>query len=300
MGSIRNTFSWSFSRSKLHSECPRKYYYHYYGFWGGWSLQAGQSAQMLYRLRNMKNLYMWAGEIAHKVIQNILENRKRGIDTTLDEANQYALRLIKTGWQESLNKEWVRRPKQALNLFEHYYNREVSQEIIDKKLRRKVYGSITNFFNSVLFDKLKKVPAENYLILESLDNFTLYDTKVYVVPDFAVRDGSCYLYDWKTGLPTNDDILQLSAYALYAADKWDLPLDKVKVIPVYLSKENFSGAPVENLDIDRAKNYIQTSITGMKSRLRDIAGNKAHIEDFPKTGNHIKCGACFFQEVCRK
>ena len=297
---IENKFSWSFSRSKLFAECARKYYYHYYGAWGGGDVQADEINKTLYRLRNMKNLYMWAGEITHKVIKEILENKKRKTDIFLDEANRRAENLIKSGWSQSLNKGWLKSPKYALNLFEHYYSRKITQEIIDKKLRKKVYGSLANFYRSGFLNRLSGVPSENYLTLESLDNFQLDQTTIYVVPDFAVKTEFFYLYDWKTGLPCDDDVLQLSAYALYAQAKWGIPLEKIKVVPVYLIQENISYAPVDKLDIKKVKSYIRDSIACMKSLLTDTGPNQACIDDFAKTDDLRKCNSCFFQEVCKQ
>jgi hypothetical protein len=36
MGELANTFSWSYSRHGMFSECLRKYWLSYYGSWGGW------------------------------------------------------------------------------------------------------------------------------------------------------------------------------------------------------------------------------------------------------------------------
>ena len=295
---IENKFSWSFSRHKMHSECPRKYYYHYYAFWGGWSPNADPFRKKLYCLRNMKNLPMWAGEIVHQTIKWILQAKKNKINIPLDKAHHYAESLIRTGWQQSLNKDWLNQPKEALNLFEHYYQRPVSQEIIDKKLRTKVYPSLENFYDSGFLEDLARIPPEDYLIMEKLESFAFNGTTVYIVPDLAIRSDFYYLYDWKTGTPSDDDILQLSAYALYAATKWNLAMDQVKIIPVYLSLKPTSFAACRELETGRISEFIQTSIEEMKSRLTCAVSNQACVERFPKTASRHRCQTCFFQEVC--
>ena len=299
MADLKREFSWSFTRDRLFKDCRRQYYYNYYAMWGGWKRDGDEFAKQAYLLKNMKNLDMWAGEVTHQIIKWVLINKKNGIKNTYDDASGRAKWLLTKGWQQSLNKEWQSNAKYNLNLFEHYYARELSQEVVNEKLKKKVYGSLKHLFNSGFLDELDGLQRENFLNIEDLDSFIFEGVKVYASPDFAFKNGSYNLYDWKTGRASDDDKLQLSCYALYTMNKWQISLENIKVIPVYLAEESPRFIPLEGVVIEDVKNHIRQSVDVMKSVLiSDVEANEIDIAKCPKTDTSWRCRNCFFQEIC--
>jgi len=306
MKKLKSELTWSFSRDRLFNECRRAYFYHYYASWGGWEASASQFCRKAYILKNMRSIDAWIGNIVHQVIKWILES-KIGDNTTLfkegkDISHEYAVKtaknLLTKTWEQSRSKKWEESVKYNLNLFEHYYNHEPTREQLKVKLE-KVANSIRNFYKSGLLEKFSKSSAENFLSIDELDSFDFEGTKVFAIPDFAVRDGKEYLlYDWKTGKRSEKDILQLSCYSLYAMDKWQVSEDQIKIIPAYLAQDEFLPLPVEAIASEQVKGYIRQSIEGMRGILRDVKGNKTEINNCPKTDNSRRCRKCKFQEIC--
>ncbi|MBN2483504.1 MAG: PD-(D/E)XK nuclease family protein [Candidatus Omnitrophica bacterium] len=300
MAVLKNEFSWSFSRHKLCCECRRAYYYYYYASWEGWKKDSSELAQKTYRLKKMQNLDMWAGSLVHTLLQEILKNRSEKNVITYEQAITQAHTAMAVQWRQSQEQRWQESPKTYLNLFEHYYHKKVSQELIDRKVKKKVYESIKNFYDSGFLEYLDSLGQEQFLRIEEIDSFPFEKTKMYVVPDFALRDGSVKLYDWKTGRPNPDDTRQLSCYALYAHTKWQVPLEKVKVFPVYLALGIPGFDPwQEKIDTVELITFLRQSIRQMHALLLTGPGeNKIDYAKCPRTENTRRCETCVFQEVC--
>jgi len=297
MGKLQNIFSWSVSRDRLFNECRRAYYYHYYGAWGGWERDAPESVRKAYLLKNMHSIDTWIGDVVHQTIKWVLENKAAGKDIAIDAARiRIKEHLVRT-WNQSKEKQWVNGIKQNLNLFEHYYDRAPSQELLHDKIAKAV-NSIDNFYKMKITDIFSGVGRDGFLSIDELDSFDLNGVKVYAVPDFAVKQDRYILFDWKTGKPSEKDRFQLSFYVLYAQAKWRAALDEVEVIPVYLSSPDCVLAPVPVVDLNQVRQYVAESVQAMHGILIDIAANSADMERCPKTQFVKKCNFCRFRELC--
>jgi len=298
---LKNEFSWSFSRHKLFNECRRAYYYYYYESWGGWDRNAPDRAQKTYLLKKMQNLAMWAGSIVHELLAGIIQNRILKKHVSYSESIENATRILQQQWEASHRKLWLKNPRAHLNLFEHYYQKDISQEDIDLKVKRKVYEGIRNFYASgflAYIDTLAANPRDHFLSLEEIDSFLFEGTKLYVVPDFAIRDEGIRLYDWKTGRPNRDDTLQLSCYALYAQSKWQAQPHEIRIFPVYLLEEKITLNPIETIDADTVRTFLRHSIKEMRSVLEERSDNEIIPAQCAKTEITARCARCFFQEIC--
>ena len=307
MKKLKSELTWSFSRDRLFNECPRAYFYHYYASWGGWDAKATPFCRKAYILKNIRSIDVWIGDIVHQVIKWILESRvgdnttlfKEGRDIPYEQAVKTAKNLLTKTWEQSRSRKWGENIKQNLNLFEHYYKQEPTREQLKVKLE-KVANSIGNFYKSGLSAKFSKLSVENFLSIDALSSFDFEGTKVFAIPDFAIRDGQEYLlYDWKTGKGSEKDILQLSCYVLFAMSKWQVSEDKIKIIPAYLAQNESMPLSVEAMTPGQVKGYIRQSIEAMKGVLTDVRTNKADIANFAKTDNSRRCQKCKFQEICR-
>ncbi len=298
---LKNEFSWSFSRHKLFNECRRAYYYYYYESWGGWDRHAPDRARKAYVLKKMQNLDMWAGTLVHQLLAGIITQRMAKKATPYAAAIKNAHLALSSQWEDSRKKCWLKSPKAYLNLFEHYYRKEVSQEDIDRTVKRKVYGGIRNFYASgflAYIDTLAANPRGHFLSLEEIDSFLFEGTKLYVVPDFAIRDEGIRLYDWKTGKPSENDTLQLSCYALYAQSKWQARPHEIGIFPVYLLEEKIALNPIETIDADTVRTFLRHSIKEMRSLLKEGSDNEIIPAQCTKTEITARCARCFFQEIC--
>jgi hypothetical protein len=296
MSKLKSELTWSFSRSRMFSDCRRAYFYHYYASWGGWERGADEFTRKAYILKNVRNIDAWVGDIVHQIIKWILENKIGGKSIAFEEAAAKSKKMLMQTWEQSRAKLWIKSVKYNLNLFEHYYNREPTREELTPKLQ-KVINSIRNIYESKLLKSFSGLSKDNFLTIDELDSFDFEGIKLFAIPDFAVFKDGYLIYDWKTGKPSDKDVLQLSCYVLYAVYKWKAHPAQVKVIPAYLTQD-LTPTPVEAVGVDEVKGYIRDSIEEMKSILSNVEENRADIEKCPKTESVWRCKNCKFQEIC--
>ncbi|UCD16031.1 MAG: PD-(D/E)XK nuclease family protein [Candidatus Omnitrophota bacterium] len=298
MGKLKNQLTWSFSRAKLFADCRRAYFYHYYASWGGWDIRTDEFSRRAYILKNIQGIDAWVGDIVHGIIKWILENRIAKREVSFKEASAMAKRKLLETWEQSRSKAWMKNVKANLNLFEHYYKRELSREELAVKLQ-KVISSLRGVYQCGVLDLVSSLPKESILAIDKIDSFEFEGIKMFAIPDFAIYNKEYVLYDWKTGQPQEQDILQLSCYVLYAVNKWKTLPHQIKIVPVYLAQGTGSPEPVQPQSLDRVKEYIRDSVSQMKSALLDVGENKIDVGQCPRTEHQWRCKNCKFQEICK-
>lgn len=292
--------SWSLSRARLFGECPRRFYYANYFAKLARFDDAPETARLAAEMARIKGLDMWAGEIVHGTIQWALERIKDGSIPSEEEAKAETRRRMSEGWLASVKGLWRTHQDDACpNLFEHYYNIPVLPALTDR-IKNKAFLCITNFVESELFDRIKSMSPDLWLPIEKYASFRLDGLLFYVKFDFAIKDQkNITVYDWKTGNPTEAENRQLACYALYAAGRWDVPIDNIRVCPVHL--QPVLEAPVRQVDdetVEEMRLYVRKSFNAMVSCLRDPARNIAAMDDFPMTENIPRCIRCNFRGIC--
>jgi CRISPR/Cas system-associated exonuclease Cas4 (RecB family) len=126
-------------------------------------------------------------------------------------------------------------------------------------------------------------------------------TKIFALPDFAFfdEDGSPTVVDWKTGkaLPGYDH--QVLGYALYLADRYDLSLERMRAVIVYLNEGTEQIVPVSPDALDGFKSHFQRSVLGMRQLLSDPTTNTPRPQEhFPMTQDLSLCARCVFRRIC--
>ena len=310
MAEITNDLTWSISRAAQFQSCQRAYYYRYYGYWGGWKSDADEKAKLLHILRNVKPMILWAGSIVHQTIKDaLLKYAATGAPPRLPDLQAYATGLLRAGWLESINKEWLARPSKKTNLFELYYGdgenygecKKLPREQTDA-IKERVMSALEAFmFTPVLKDILATPPAHWQPVDENLF-FMLDDIKVWACPDFAYTDEASILHiiDWKTGKEHPAQLrLQLACYALYAIKTLNVPLEQIAIHGVLLNDNGRrSDYQVDQALIDSVTNQIKTSFHAMKGKLKDVENNLAEEDDFPCNPSEFNCATCPFLRVC--
>jgi hypothetical protein len=168
--------------------------------------------------------------VVHEAVADTLNRHRYGRETTLDEAKADALEKLRRGFTESRAGEYRRRPKHAVGLFEHEYADDLSDEEW-QRMRDRVFACLTHFFDSKVRRIILETRIENWLPIDSLDSFQFEGTRVYVAPDFALKNdqGNALLIDWKSGRPGEEsDRMQLVCYGLFARDKWGIDPRRAK------------------------------------------------------------------------
>ncbi|MCS6817466.1 MAG: PD-(D/E)XK nuclease family protein [Blastocatellia bacterium] len=298
MAEITNEFAWSVSRHRAFHDCLRMYYLAHYAFWGGWEWGASELARKCYRFTKMKNLDMWAGEVVHAVIEWTLRRLWERKPVTEQDLRARAISRLREGWKESKGRQWEQDPKRRLNLFEHYYGIEVPPERTEE-IKGRVLRCLENFWASEVFAFIRSVDRGAWKAIERIGTFHLNGVKVWVKIDFALaHQEKLYVYDWKSGQEDAEDLQQLTCYALYAMERWAIPHDRIRIVPVYLQDGTFREHTLRPEEVIEAKEEILQSIARMRARLVDPERNLARPEDFPMTTETWRCQRCFFQEIC--
>lgn len=292
---LANEFSWSKSRDAKFRECLRAYWFHYYGAWGGWSADAPERARTLYRLKNLRSRWMWAGDVVHRCIERALTNLRRGIEPLApDAAIDATIQTMRDEWR--LSRTGAARERLA----EHEYALRVPDAEWQDNADH-VRQCLWNFYASRLWETLAKLPAERWLEIESLESFELEGTRVFVKVDAAWRDddGRVVLVDWKTGrAPDPDHSMQVATYVLHAARAWGVEPTEVETRLAHLATGHTETVRLGPRALEAAVSRIRASIRDMRQVLADDGSNVAREADFPPLDEPRVCGRCNFRRVC--
>lgn len=301
---LENSFSWSKSRDEEFRECQRKYFYNRYASWGGWDKKAPKETRMAYVLKNLKNRWAWKGETVHHIIEDVLKALRNGQVISLDTARARMTETMRLNYRSSKAKKHWEDPKNNLGLFEHEYEKPISDPVW-KEIHDSSAECLSNFFGSDLYEELKTDDKKSWLVIEDLEEFEFDKAKIYVKLDFArQKNGKIEIFDWKTG--KNDSgaaAVQIGAYVMYAMRKWSAPVETIRAFLFNLSssKPLANEQPVSASLVQNASETILDSIRDMRDLLENVEKNvpKARV-NFSYTKNEKLCGYCNFYKICEK
>lgn len=298
MAELKNEFKWSVTRDRHFRECRRMFYLHHYAFWGGWRLDADDLAKLCYRLTKMQNLDTWAGDIIHKGIEETLLKVRARQPIDFASLTSEAISRLRAGWTQSKNEAWRLDPKRCVNLFEHYYRREIPRERTDE-IKQRVLQCLENFWRSPAFEFIQRVEPACWKGIEQFQEFKLQNFTITVKMDLALEyDGWLYIYDWKTGQPDDKDRLQQVCYALAAMKVWGYSIEQIKIVLAYLREDLLVEHQLRPEELIEAQDRILESCYEMQASLTDPQANVASMENFPMTLERWRCQRCSFWEAC--
>ncbi len=261
-------------------------------------MESDDFTRQCYILKNITSLPMWAGTIVHELIKanlNLIKGNRPPL--TLEALKNRAVQYLRQGWRQSKSGEWRNDPKRITNLFEHYYDKGITQAAADE-LKQKVLTCCENFYNSQLYQEILGLKRPNSLTIEELNSFQLEGVKVWVVMDCAyeVADESFKIIDWKTGMKGDDYKEQIALYALYSMENFGYSADNIETVLYFLASDELLLPDVSADDLANLKARVQSSVAEMEALLNDVENNEASMENFPK--NTSLCPFCQFQAIC--
>jgi hypothetical protein len=304
MSDFKNEFSWSVSRDALFKECKRKYYYNYYGSWGGWDKNhADETTRTLYVLKNLQNRWQWKGSTVHHEIERVLtELVSTGGLTPLEKSKKRVTELMRSDFRYSRDGLYRQKDgslKNATALYEHEYETGTPDEVW-KQTYDEAILCLESFFRSDVLEEIKKLPKEKIISIESMtaSAFSFNPEKVFVKLDLAYEKGDrVEIVDWKTGAGEADR-LQFLVYTIYAVEELEVPREQVSLTEYSLLGDGPKAHSFSSGELNEGVEYINDSIAGMKSLLRNPAGNIAVMTDFLRTDNERICENCSFRKIC--
>ena len=250
-------------------------------------------------LKNLISKEIWIGQIIHNLVRDLLLKFKSGNEVPLGYALNFLRKKLNEDYERSKRKLYKENPKQITGLFEHEYGRLVLKDKWEE-LFKSAEECLINFYNSGAYDTIKNTPKENWIFLEDFLGFDFEGTQIYLSIDFAIKEGDkVILYDWKTGKESDQEELQLSCYALFILNKWNIPPKNITA-RVYNLKLNKEKEFVINPElIEKTKDHIRKSIQEMQGLLEDKENNVANKDNFPIEEGPF-CGWCNFKKICLK
>ncbi len=304
MASLVNEVSWSRTRFTAFESCRRRYWYQYYLKWNGWEGGAPEDRRIAYRLSNMTNLVLLAGEAAHEAIRILLTAVQNGAEADAERAEQCARDLMNDVWAKARRRGFLRgSPKWNRPLFELYYGDPPPPEAT-ARASEIARGAVRRLAASAFFAELLATNRDDWFWID--EKGPIDDTakavrvdgaRVWALPDFARKDGdTCVLYDWKTGGPKPDDSVQILSYALHAHEVWGYAPEKIRAVLVYLR----DGVETTEVQVDAEKlAQVRARIARDVAVMRDLHENGDPGPDrFPLVDDRSICEDCFFKELC--
>jgi RecB family exonuclease len=302
---LTNDFSWSKSRHEKLQDCHRAYYFHYYASWGGWDANAPQSARQLYILKKLSNRFTWAGSLVHQSIKEVLNDIRFGRPVDAANVIDWAHRRMQRDYRHSMKRAyWQEKGRREFTgLVEHEYGEPVTNADW-KAAWESVKAALEWFLASPWMEKASALGRDQWLeVDESFEtaNFALHGLRVFAIPDFAYleEDGTPRVIDWKTGQARDGYDAQVLGYALYVAQRYGFPVQKVRATLVYLNEGKEQEVQVDNAGVDAFLELFRTSVARMKSLLLDAESNVPLAEsDFPANVDLKSCTRCVFRRAC--
>jgi hypothetical protein len=297
---LANDFAWSQSRDRTYRECLRQYYYSYYGHWGGWEGDADPETREVWILKQVQTPAMWVGDLVHRTAEFALRFARQ--NRTIPPADILIRRLdsaMREEFRASRDDLMRKSGQKATRLFAH----EFGQKMPDgewKLLHRRAIEAVRTFTGSPLLAEILGVPPDRWMPIEKFEHFTLDGIRVNVKLDFAYLDGdSLRIVDWKTGSqPYRGDTIQLAGYALFANQRWRIPVDRIFTTEVNLVRNEVNEGTVSPDALESAAGYIRDSARSMLGKLEDPDRNMAKKERFKRVEELRTCRRCNFQRVC--
>ncbi len=303
MAELKNELVWSHSRSRTFSGCARAYWYTYYGSWGGWSADAPAPARAAYIQKKLTTRAMWTGTVVHGAAEEGIRRvvSRRPLD--VEAAVRNVVARARDDIEGSRSGAWLQRPARRTGFREHYYVEQADPTAFDAAVAE-IERQARGLYENRIFRRIGQVP-DRVMEVEELRRFRVGSTEVYAALDVLMADGTggVVIIDWKTGEAHSDGEIaaQLGVYGIYATQELGVPIDRVKAMHVNLRHGTETVHAVGPKEIDAAREEIEASVSAMRGKLKDIAGNIADREEYPMVPEgDVRCRFCTFRRSCTR
>lgn len=299
-------FSWSRSRHRALSICPRRYYYRYYGSWKGWDEEEGDpEARRAYRLKKLTGLEAELGKSVHRRAFEVGFRAAQGLELPpLDELLRRTRDELNAVVRSSRDRgAFVRRPGSNDFLRAAWYGDGPSSEAIEK-----IESRLDPTHRRLREHDLWREVGAGELEVEHLsdpDVIPEADAEVdgvplYAEPDLIVRrpGHERLVIDWKSGRERDGDVLQVAVYGLYVRATRGEGTCRGRI--EYLADGETVEVELDREFLQRAEDRVRESLEEMRDYQSDPAENRPRPKErFPLTENRTVCGWCNFYELCQ-
>jgi len=308
---------WSFSASRIFSECPRKWYYS--------EIVASPTAKDPLRreahlLRQLQSLYAWRGNVVDTVIQKLIVPKiKSNSLPSEDDVTVFSTDLMNR--QLEFGKQKIYRfnnsSKSSVgNQYCAFYDVEyigVLNEDTVQEAKEDILISLRNLLRSNFIRQIMK--EGSYVVAQRPLVFRFEDTTISCTPDLLVfyDNAPPTIVDWKVHtFARNDYWLQLGVYAVALSKirpHKDFPKDienrlkdptTFRLIEYQLLKNEQREHSITLEDIADIEDYIFTSCTQMNDLVNGRKFKELDVEQFQTASFPNICSKCEFKKICWK
>jgi len=294
--------AWSATRARTFQECRRKYYYRYHLAPLGRAPEAPPDARTAHQVKDLVGLEAWVGDLVHQVIGLAFGHWRAGRTYSEELAVAEAFSRLSRQFRDSATY-WGAHPdafpRRPVLLDLHYHGDGSLSRQRAAELKERAAASLRAFFRSELARRIRGAGSAGWLPIDRNAAARLGDVLVLVKPDFAFRDGDLLvIVDWKTGAADPFwEVVQLTCYALYAAEKWHTPLERIEPQIVHLYPHfRVSDAEYTPASVRDVRNFILESQAEM-GELLHLDGPPVAAQ-FSVAEDSRVCGWCSFRGLC--
>ena len=293
---------WSYSRRGVLEQCSRKYYYQYYGS----NLNTAKNdpqKEKLHFLKKLQNRHLRSGDILHFVISWYLKEFQRGRQPSLNRLLQWArtdfradIRFSRQYEPEFPLSDNFRDPKLLL---EFYYGMPDAESLCAESEERLI-TALTNFITSQNLTQFREGACKASALIEESARLKANDFTLSGKVDLAYWESDrLVIVDWKIGSTGgSDDSLQMLAYAWWAKQEFECPVDYIIPHRVHLADNTVSTFNVSEKALTRVEARVLQDLERMQEM--DNYGKQGIVDAFTPCAQPKICALCQFQEVCPK
>jgi CRISPR/Cas system-associated exonuclease Cas4 (RecB family) len=268
--------TWSYSRHGAFKECRRQYWFEYVSTYD--SNQPRELVTRIWALRKLTSTKFLMGSLVHGSVEEYLTQLGKGRALSEGELQDHFLQ----------NVDRIRRSDSG-SLAESVNGKPPDPEYFDR-ISTEGAGQLAMFLR-VLWPPLSR---NERLSHEKLERIQIGKARVGLKVDLVTRasDGRIFVTDWKTGGddPRYESRLQLGVYALWAAERFQVPLTQVVTDLAYLKTGKTSGHTLPPEEVERVRETIQTEFATQMTET-DRGQNIANPSP-------ARCLSCKYATVC--
>ena len=306
---------WSISKSKIFSQCQRRWYFS--DVMASHGLKNAERREV-YLLKQLQSVFAWRGSLVDKVIElAIVPQLNKGIIPTKEDIITYAHELFEK--QLAFGKECCHLQEgmtktKAKECFCAFYDIEYNGDLDEtqiEKARDDVDIALTNLIESSMLPSL--VEDKPYLVAQRHMSFHFEEDNVMCTPDLIALypDKAPMIVDWKVhSFGNNVHWLQLGVYGL-ALSRIKPHSDFPDSFPVYVNDPTqiklieyqlLSNTPREykltKQDLIDIEDYIFKSLSQMNRLVEGKKHGQIDINTFQTAQYPEICGRCQFKKIC--
>jgi hypothetical protein len=312
--------TWSISRNQTLRACERRYYFQYLAP----AKLNSRSAlfQEVALLKRVKNIPMWQGELFHSLAAGYWTQIRlgtfQGPELLLAEMQGHA----QTTWDYSVGRQYTLNPRKVdqhggIILFEHIYDEEPALHDYSA-----IVAEVEQWFHHFMvwtqecrlisqIQEAEQIWIEPPVFGKKAPGFEMDGVKVLIKVDLALlgADGIFRIFDWKTGVPAQQDVslsssaqFQMAVYQLWPHVAMRLPFDQIEASLIYPRTVPVTQQ-VFHLDqnfCEYTLSIVHNSITRTLQFATSHQAAELSLDDLDFAATVATCQSCAFKQLCQR